>query len=120
MIVLVVVVVGAYVAWTFVGAREVPATAPSEVSFVTRAARAELYGDAFNDEVLLKPGVRGIDGMVAFDTSVVDGAAMNTGRSFMGLGTGLRLVQNGYARSYALSLLGGAALVVLALLVVSL
>ena len=36
-----------------------------------------------------------------------------------GIAGSLRRLQNGYVRSYALSLLGGAALVVLALLVVN-
>ena len=39
--------------------------------------------------------------------------------AFAGIAGGLRRLQNGYVRSYALSLLGGAALVLLALLVVN-
>ncbi|RLV51196.1 NADH-quinone oxidoreductase subunit L [Nocardioides mangrovicus] len=119
LIVLVVVAVGIATAWFFVGRNEVPDVAPQRVSPVTRAARAELYGDAFYDAVLVRPGERGAGHMVTFDHSVVDGAAEGLGRSFNGLSGGLRLLQNGYVRSYALSLLGGAALVVAALLVVN-
>ena len=45
---------------------------------------------------------------------------MGTGAAFGGLSGRLRLAQNGFVRSYALSLLGGAALVLLALVVVNL
>jgi NADH-quinone oxidoreductase subunit L len=41
-------------------------------------------------------------------------------RALGGLSGRLRLAQNGFVRSYALSLLGGAALVLLALVVVNL
>ena len=34
------------------------AEAPTEVSVVTRAARADLYGDAFNDALVVRPGTR--------------------------------------------------------------
>ena len=50
LIVLVVVAVGVAVAWFLVGQREVPREAPQDVSFVTRAARADLYGDAINED----------------------------------------------------------------------
>src|SRR5205085_10712542 len=52
LIVLVVVLAGVGVAWSTVGRHEVPRTAPSDVSFVTRAARADLYGDAINEGLL--------------------------------------------------------------------
>ena len=45
---------------------------------------------------------------------------MGTAHAFRGISGRLRLVQNGFVRSYALSLLGGAALVLLALVVVNL
>ena len=45
---------------------------------------------------------------------------MGTASAFGGPSGRLRLAQNGFVRSYALSLLGGAALVLLALVVVNL
>ena len=51
-LILVLVVVGVAIAWLTVGRHEVPLTAPAKVSFVTRAARADLYGDAINEELL--------------------------------------------------------------------
>jgi NADH-quinone oxidoreductase subunit L len=119
LLVIVVVAAGIAIAWLFVGRREVPAVAPTKVSFVTRAARADLYGDAFNEEVLMRPGDRFVNGLVTFDGSVVDGAAEGMATSFNGISGALRMAQNGYVRSYALSVLGGAALVLIALLVVN-
>jgi NADH-quinone oxidoreductase subunit L len=119
LLVVAVVAIGVAVAWFLVGKREVPREAPTRVSVVTRAARADLYGDAFNEEFLMRPGDRFVNGLVAFDEHGVDGAAEGTAAGFAGIAGGMRRLQNGYVRSYALSLLGGAALVVLALLVVN-
>jgi NADH-quinone oxidoreductase subunit L len=120
LIVVVVVAAGIATAWLLVGRREVPRAAPTKVSAFTRAARADLYGDAFNEGILMRPGDRLVNGLVTFDRSVVDGAAEGTATSFTGISGALRMAQNGYVRSYALSVLGGAALVLLALLVVNL
>ncbi|WP_310961381.1 NADH-quinone oxidoreductase subunit L [Nocardioides terrisoli] len=116
----VVVASGVLAAWYFVGRREVPRVAPLKVSVLTRIARAELYGDAANEELVVKPGYQLVRGLTAFDRGVVDGAAMGSTASFGGLSARGRLVQNGYVRSYALSLLAGAALVLVALMVVNL
>ncbi|HEY0904578.1 MAG TPA: NADH-quinone oxidoreductase subunit L [Marmoricola sp.] len=119
LIVLVVVAAGIAVAWLLVGTRPVPREAPTEVSVFTRAARAELYGDAINDEVIVKPGWAGIRGLTAFDRGVVDGAAEGTAAAFGGMSSRFRLTQNGFVRSYALAFLSGAALLLLALLAVN-
>ena len=119
LLVVVVVAIGVAAAWFLVGKREVPREAPTTVSVFTRAARADLYGDAFNEEFLMRPGDRFVNGLVGFDEYGVDGAAEGTAAGFAGIAGSLRRLQNGYVRSYALSLLGGAALVVLALLVVN-
>jgi NADH-quinone oxidoreductase subunit L len=115
-----VVAVGVAAAWFLVGKREVPRVAPADVSVLTRAARANLYGDATNEELVIKPGNELIKGLTAFDTGFVDGTAMGTASAFGGLSARLRLAQNGFVRSYALSLLGGAALILIALMVVNL
>ena len=52
--------------------------------------------------------------------SVVDGGFVGSAAALGGLSGRLRLAQNGFVRSYALSLLAGAALVLLALVVVNL
>jgi NADH-quinone oxidoreductase subunit L len=119
-IVLLVVAAGIAVAWLTVGRREVPRTAPSQVSVMTRAARADLYGDAINEGLLMRPGDQLVTGLTTFDDKVVDGFATGTGGAFGGMSTVFRRVQTGFVRSYALSVLGGAVLVVLALLAVNL
>src|ERR1700712_1246444 len=113
-----VVAVGVAVAWMLFGRREVPVEAPTKVSPFTLAGRNELYGDAFNDAIIVGPGGELTEGLVAFDRGVVDGGFVGTGAVLAGLSGRLRLAQNGFVRSYALSLLGGAALVLLAVLVV--
>jgi NADH-quinone oxidoreductase subunit L len=120
LIVVVVVAVGVALAWFLVGRRDVPRTAPTRVSVFTAAGRNELYGDAFNDAIIVGPGKQFTSGLATFDRSAVDGGFVGTASALGGLSGHLRLAQNGFVRSYALSLLGGAALVLLALVVVNL
>ncbi|WP_205473378.1 NADH-quinone oxidoreductase subunit L [Nocardioides sp. SYSU D00038] len=114
------VAVGVAAAWFLVGKRDVPREAPQDVSFATRAARADLYGDATNDALVVRPGRALVTGLTTADRSVVDGTFRGTALTVSALGTLLRRAQNGYVRSYALSLLAGVLLVVLALLAVNL
>ena len=118
-LVLVVVAVGVTIAWFLVGKREVPRTAPTDVSWATNAARADLYGDAINDTLVVAPGAVLVRNLTSFDQHGVDGVVEGGSRGIGGVGMLLRRTQNGYVRSYALSLLGGALLVVLALLAVN-
>ena len=120
LIITVVMAVGVVIAWLTVGREDVPRTAPTNVSVLTRAARADLYGDALNEELLMRPGDRFVTGLVGFDNHGVDGAVNGTGKAFTGMSTRFRRLQTGYVRSYALSVLGGSLLVILALLAVNL
>ncbi len=115
-----VVALGILTAWLTVGRQPVPRTAPANVSIVTRAARADLYGDAINEELFMRPGDRFVNGLVRFDEGAVDGTVMATANTFGGLSGALRRWQNGFVRSYALSLLSGVVIVILALLAVNL
>ncbi|WP_242494628.1 NADH-quinone oxidoreductase subunit L [Nocardioides zhouii] len=115
-----VVAVGVATAWFLVGKRDVPREAPREVSFATRAARADLYGDAINDAVVVRPGASLVGGLTTFDRVGVDGAVEGGSSAVGGISTTMRRLQNGFVRSYALSVLAGALLVVLALLAVNL
>ena len=118
-LVLAVVAVGVGIAWFLVGKRDVPRTAPTDVSWATNAARADLYGDAINDTLVVAPGAVLVRNLTSFDQHGVDGVVEGGSRGIGGIGMILRRTQNGYVRSYALSLLGGALLVVLALLAVN-
>ncbi|SEC34295.1 NADH dehydrogenase subunit L [Nocardioides exalbidus] len=115
-----VVAIGVAAAWFLVGKRDIPREAPRDVSFATRAARADLYGDAINDAVVVRPGAGLVSGLLTLDRGGIDGAVMGGAAAVGGISGALRRVQNGFVRSYALSLLGGALLVVLALLAVNL
>ncbi|HEX7739463.1 MAG TPA: NADH-quinone oxidoreductase subunit L, partial [Marmoricola sp.] len=119
LIAVVVVACGVAIAWMIFGRRPIPVEAPTDVSFVTRAARVDLYGDAANEELFVKPGYGLVHGVMAFDGGVVDGGTVGTGSALAKLSAQGRMLQNGFVRSYALVLLAGAALVLLALLVVT-
>jgi NADH-quinone oxidoreductase subunit L len=120
LIVVLVVAAGIAVAWLTIGRTAVPRTAPATVSVFTRAARADLYGDALNENLLMRPGDRFVGGLITFDDHGVDGAVNGTGLAFSGMSQRFRRTQTGYVRSYALSILGGAVLVLLALVAVNL
>lgn len=119
LIIVVVVAAGVAVAWFTIGRTEVPREAPTDVSVFTRAARADLYGDAINEGLVINPGRHAVTGLMAFDTSVIDAAVEGQASGVSGLAMVYRKVQNGFVRSYALSILVGAALVVAVMLVVN-
>jgi NADH-quinone oxidoreductase subunit L len=118
-IVVLIVAVGVALAYVFVQQRDVPREAPADVSFVTRAARNELYGNEINDELAVKPAGALVSGLTYADSHFVDGFVEGTARGVDGTGLVLRRIQTGFVRSYALSLLAGAVLVVVALLAVN-
>jgi NADH-quinone oxidoreductase subunit L len=118
-IALVLVVIGVGIAWVMYGRVPVPAVAPRG-SVVTHAARADLYGDAFNESVLMRPGQWLTRLSVYFDSRGVDGLVNGLAATIGGTSGRLRRLQTGYVRSYALSMLIGAVLLVAGLLVVRL
>jgi len=113
------VAAGVAVAWFLIGRQEVPRVAPQEVSFATKAARADVYGDAINDTLVVGPTWALVDGLTVLDRTVVDGAFEGGALATGGFSSRFRRIQNGFVRSYALSLLGGVLLVVVALLAVN-
>ncbi|MHA7648976.1 NADH-quinone oxidoreductase subunit L [Mycobacterium sp. ML4] len=116
-----VVIVGIAVAYRMYGGRaEIPRVAPARVSVLTTAARADAYGDAFNEEVFMRPGAHLTDRLVAVDNAGVDGSVNGLAALVGRTSNRLRGFQTGFARNYALSMLAGAALVAGALLVVNL
>ena len=85
--------------------------APTQVSWATRAARADLYGDAVNESLLMRPGQYLTRTLVWTDNKVVDGAVNGTAAGIGGISARLRRWQTGYVRSYALSMLIGVVIV---------
>ena len=120
LIVVAVVAVGVAAAWFLFGRREIAREAPRKVSFATRAARADLYGDAINEQLLMRPGDRLVESLVTFDDAIVDGTVDGTGGAALGMSGTFRRVQSGYVRNYALSVLAGALIVAVTLLAVNL
>lgn len=118
-VVLAVVAVGIAVAYRMYAQRPVPAEVP-DGSALTVAARRDLYGDAFNEAVFMRGGQTLTAALVTVDDKVVDGTAGGLAALVSRTSDGLRQLQTGFARSYALSMLGGAALVVATILAVRL
>ncbi|MFJ6654922.1 NADH-quinone oxidoreductase subunit L [Streptomyces sp. NPDC091377] len=110
-----VMVIGVTIAWLQYGRRPVPVVAPRG-SLLTRAARRDLLQDDFNHVVLVRGGEHLTRSLVYVDHSLVDGVVNGTAASVGGLSGRLRRLQNGFARSYAVSMFGGAAVLIAATL----
>jgi NADH-quinone oxidoreductase subunit L len=116
---LVLVVAGAGLAWAMYGRVPVPSVAPRG-RFPVVAARKDLYGDAFNESVLMRPGQWLTRLSVYFDNRGVDGLVNSMAALVGGTSGRVRKMQTGFVRSYALSMFFGAAVLVTLLLVVRL
>ncbi|MEU8996945.1 NADH-quinone oxidoreductase subunit L [Streptomyces caniferus] len=112
---IVVLLLGVGVAWLMYGRKPVPALAPRG-SLLTRAARRDLLQDDFNHVVFVRGGEELTGTLVQLDRTLVDGAVNGTAASMGGLSGLLRRLQTGFVRSYAVQMLGGAAVLVAATL----
>ncbi|MFI5583960.1 NADH-quinone oxidoreductase subunit L [Amycolatopsis sp. NPDC051758] len=108
---------GVLIAW-LIFRRDVPVERPERVSFVTRAARKDLYGNTLNETLVARPGTWLSRALVFVDNRGVDGAVNGLAASLGGGSGRLRRLQTGFVRSYALSMLGGTFLLLAALLLV--
>ena len=107
-----VVLAGIAVSFAFFGPRRTIADVqPDTRSPFVRAGRRDLYGDAFNEAVFMRPGIRMTRDISRFDAGVVDGVANGTGTVLNGFSGRLRRAQNGFVRTYALTMTAGAAVV---------
>lgn len=111
------VALGAGFAWYKYGKSEVPVLAPRG-SFLTVFARRDLYGDALNESLFMRPGQWLTRIAVFFDNRGVDGLVNGLAAAIGGTSGRMRRLQTGFARTYALSILFGAALLAGALLLV--
>jgi len=87
---------------------------------VVTAARRNLYTDAFNEAVFERPGIYLTRALVYLDNKGIDGLVNGIAASVGGGSGRLRRLQTGFVRSYALSMLTGALLVVGAFLAIQL
>ena len=114
---LLVVAAGLGLAWMRYWREEVPVVAPVG-SLLTRAARKDLYQDSVNEGVLMRPGLHLTRSLVFFDNKGVDGAVGSVAALIGGSSSRLRRVQNGFVRSYALTMLFGVVVILGAVWVV--
>lgn len=98
--------------------REIPRVAPARVSPLVAAARANLYGDRLNETVFEKPGLALTRASLWLEEHTVDGAVNGLSGGVGATSAKVRRLQNGAVRSYALSMLVGTVVVIVALLAV--
>ncbi len=115
-----VIACGIAIAYVMYATRPVRSSATSWVSAPTVAARADLYGDAINEAVFMRPGHALSRSLVDVDRRGIDGLVEAFARLVGGSSDRIRQLQNGFARSYALSVFVGATLVVAAITLVRL
>jgi NADH-quinone oxidoreductase subunit L len=109
---LLLVAAGVAIAFVVFGPRkDIPVTAPASRSPFTLAGRNDLYGDALNEAVFMRPGQQLTDGLLRLEDDGIDGAVNGTGSVVAGISGRLRRVQNGFVRSYALTMVLGAVVV---------
>jgi NADH-quinone oxidoreductase subunit L len=109
---LVVVAIGVAISvWLFGPRRDIPLTQPQSRSFLTVAGRKDLYGDAFNEAVFMRPGQQLTSGLVRLEDYGIDGTVNGTAATIGAMSARLRRLQNGFVRSYALTMTLGAAIV---------
>ncbi|WP_306215317.1 NADH-quinone oxidoreductase subunit L [Actinoplanes sp. RD1] len=115
---LVITVLGAGLAWAMF--RRGTATAPEPAGVLVTAARKNLYTDAINEAVFERPGIYLTRALVYLDNKGIDGIVNGLAAGVGGSSGRIRRLQTGFVRSYALSMLTGAVLVVGAFLAIQL
>lgn len=115
-----VVAVGIAVAYRLYATAPIPRVAPLSVSPLTTAVRNDFYGDAFIEEVFMRPGAQLTHALVEVDDAGVDGSVNALAALVSATSNRLRGLQTGFARNYALSMLTGAVLVIALILAVRL
>ncbi len=109
---LAVVAIGIALAYSRYARSPIPSHPPEGVSPLTRAARRDLYGDAFNEAALMRPGLKATTAASRFDDSAVAGATRAITSIVTTTSSRARRSQSGYVRSYALTMLAGTALLI--------
>jgi NADH-quinone oxidoreductase subunit L len=116
---LAVILAGAALAYRQYVQREVPRVAPV-AGALTTAARRDLYQDSVNETVFMRPGQYLTRILVFLENRGLDGIVNGLAAAIGGSAGRIRRLQAGFVRSYALTMFGGAALVVAAMLLVRL
>ena len=109
------VALGVFLGWFFFR-KDIPSFEPATGNVFSLAGRNDLYGDAVNDAVVVRPTTKLAGFLEQVDRGVVDGAVTGSATGLAGMSTIVRKLQNGFVRSYALTMIVGAILVGLALI----
>ena len=91
--------------------RPIAQRTPVSRNFFVNAGRNELYADSFNEAVFMRPGQRLCGGLELTDRYVVDGAVTGSAAAAKGASGVLRLLENGYVRSYGALMTFGAVII---------
>lgn len=97
--------------------REISPDTPQSVSLLTKAARADLYGDGANEALLMRPGQKVTAKLLTFDERAIDGTFLGLAKMTWGASRLLRQTGTGYVRSYAAYIVGGTLLLMFLLLI---
>ena len=100
------VALGVLVGW-FLFREDIPKEQPETRNVFAIAGRNDLYGDAFNEHVVIRPTTGLAKGLAWFDRTTLDGIPEGGATVAAGLGNMLRQLQNGFARSYGLTVVFG-------------
>lgn len=111
------VAVGVALAWMRYWRDDVPVPAPRG-SLLTRTAAHDFYQDDVNYGALVLPGRALVSGLMVSEHGGIDGGVRGLGEGVTGLSALMSRLQNGYVRSYALTMLAGIVVVLGALWVV--
>ncbi|MCT2973359.1 MULTISPECIES: NADH-quinone oxidoreductase subunit L [Propionibacterium] len=77
---------------------------PVSHNFFVLAGRNELYANQFNEAVLMRPGQALCNGLELTDNHLVDGTVRSSAAVVTGASGALRLLQNGYVRTYGVTM----------------
>jgi len=97
--------------------RAVDRETPQNVTFLTQAARQDLFGDLANETLLMKPGQVLTRRLVAIDEKAIDGTFTGLAKAIWATSRLLRQTSTGYVRSYAAYIVGGILLIMFLLLI---
>ncbi|WP_168583863.1 NADH-quinone oxidoreductase subunit L [Gephyromycinifex aptenodytis] len=115
--VFVLVLAGVALAWMMYGRDEVARVAPRG-SLITQVARRDFFQDDVNQGVFVGPGLAAAGGLAYADENGLDSGFTGFGSAIAGASGAVRRLQNGFVRSYALTMLIGIVAILLGVWVV--
>ncbi|MDR1711399.1 MAG: NADH-quinone oxidoreductase subunit L [Propionibacteriaceae bacterium] len=111
LVTLVVIAAGVFLGWQLFGKKPVPKEVPDTSNPLVIAGRNDVFGDAVNSALAVKPTMLLADTTVANDTWIIDRGVDGLATGFLELSRVGRKVQTGQVRSYALFMAVGVFLV---------